>query len=561
MKFLCALCVLCGLAVPCAALDREAFTFTNYRLSITIDPEQQRLEVRGDITLRNDSSAPQRNLSLQISSSLHWSSIQLGDQPVQFLSQPYTSDIDHTGQLSEAIVSLPQAVPPKGTVDLQIGYEGAIPLDTTRLNRIGVAEETARHTDWDQISDSFTVVRGVGYVTWYPVATESASLSEGDSVFETIDRWKLRNAGASMNASFQFPNGQVLLFSGLSSSSPTVGRTSTTLLSLAAFSIAHFGVNVPSFALGDYQKLGADRSLSSVFYLPGRDGQAKAYADAITRLSAAVSGAQNLQVVQLPDPDAASFTTEKMLLTPLKTVSPQDELALVYALARQCFRSGHAWIQDGFAHYEQASYIEHRDGREAALRFLSAHLDELVKTDKAPGTTYALADAPDNLYLQTKAMYVWWMLRDMARGETPLVAAERSYRPQAEEQANYLPQLIQQQFPARDLSWFFDDWVYHDRGLPDFHVASVFPSRTTQGTYIVTVTVQNSGAAGAEVPVTVRSADGDETQRLEVRGHSKSSVRVITTSYPQEVVVNDGSVPESGMSNNTFTVPPPPDAR
>ena len=54
------------------ALDREAFTFTNYDLNVRVEPEQQRLAVRGKITLRNDSSAPQKNLTLQISSSLKW---------------------------------------------------------------------------------------------------------------------------------------------------------------------------------------------------------------------------------------------------------------------------------------------------------------------------------------------------------------------------------------------------------------------------------------------------------------------------------------------------------
>ena len=94
--------------VQARALDREAFTFTSYDLDVRVEPEQQRLAVRGKITLRNDSASPQKNLSLQISSSLDWRSIQLEGKPVQFVSQPYTSDIDHTGALSEALVTLPK---------------------------------------------------------------------------------------------------------------------------------------------------------------------------------------------------------------------------------------------------------------------------------------------------------------------------------------------------------------------------------------------------------------------------------------------------------------------
>ena len=70
---------------------------------------------------------------------------------MQYVSQPYTSDIDHTGGLSEAIVTLPVEVKPKDSVEIEVGYEGTIPLDATRLTQIGVPEEVAKHSSWDQI--------------------------------------------------------------------------------------------------------------------------------------------------------------------------------------------------------------------------------------------------------------------------------------------------------------------------------------------------------------------------------------------------------------------------
>src|SRR5450432_922591 len=200
--FLCALCVLCGSSLPALSLDREAFIFTKYDLEVRVEPAQQRLGSRGKITLRNDSQSPQKNLILQISSTLHWSSIQLEGKPAEFTSQTYTSDIDHTGALSEAIVSLPRPVAPRQTIELEIGYEGVIPQGATRLTRIGVPEDVAKHSDWDQISPSFTGVRGIGYVAWYPIATEAASLSEGNSVLETVGRWKQRELQAAMKVAF-----------------------------------------------------------------------------------------------------------------------------------------------------------------------------------------------------------------------------------------------------------------------------------------------------------------------------------------------------------------------
>src|SRR6266403_1466530 len=198
MKFWSEVCVLLVSVVSCFSLDREALTFTKYDLDVRIEPEQQRLAVRGTIVLRNDSSTPQKNAALQISSSLTWRSIQAEGKALQFVSQPYVSDIDHTGELSEAIVALPREISSGGSVELNIGYEGVILLDATRLTRIGLPKDTAVHSDWDQISKTYSAVRGVGNVTWYPVAMEVGNLSEGRSLFEVLGRWKKREQKAEV---------------------------------------------------------------------------------------------------------------------------------------------------------------------------------------------------------------------------------------------------------------------------------------------------------------------------------------------------------------------------
>src|SRR3989441_11134723 len=107
MRFLCALCVLWGLGSWAVAIDREAFTFKKYYPETRLEPEQQSLGARGKITLRNDPTQPQKIAVLQISSSLAWRSIKVDGKAVQFVSQPYASDFDHTAALSEAIVTLP----------------------------------------------------------------------------------------------------------------------------------------------------------------------------------------------------------------------------------------------------------------------------------------------------------------------------------------------------------------------------------------------------------------------------------------------------------------------
>ena len=68
------------------------------------------------------------------------------------------------------------------------------------------------------------------------------------------------------------------------------------------------------------------------------------------------------------------------------------------------------------------------------------------------------------------------MLRDMV-GETAMQSALGKYHPGADKDPSYLQRLLQTA-SKRDLEWFFDDWVYRDRGLPDFHVASAYSAAT-----------------------------------------------------------------------------------
>lgn len=558
------LCVLCASVVNCSALDREAFTFTNYDLNVQIEPEQHRLGVRGKITLRNDSPTPQKIAVLQISSSLNWRSISLsgkiGDNPVQFVSQLYTSDIDHTGALSEAIVTLPQLVAPRGTIELDIGYEGVIVLDATRLTRIGTPKDAAESTDWDQIDPKFTAVRGAGYVAWYPIATESANLSEGNNLFEVLGRWKTREAVAKMHLQFEKPI--VAAPNGCASYSVNAGGihyegTSCTFNPL--------GYGVPYFVHAEYKS--ESRSSIRVWHLKGHESSAANYADEADKLVPFITdwfGAprEKAKVADLPDPNAAPFESGALLLTPLASMdSKLAGLAATHQLMHAAFFSLRPWINEGLAHFAQALYLEHEKGRQAALDYMGLHRSAFVEAEKKATllrsedeVNHSLVNTTNEELYRSKAMYVWWMLRDVI-GDAALKKALAAYRAEDDKDPSYMPRLIAAQTP-RDLQWFFDDWVYRDRGLPDFKVESAYSRKAMTNAYIVTATVDNLGAAGAEVPVIVRFAGGEVSKRLEVHAKSKTTVRIETPVVPQEVVVNDGSVPESDMSNNVFKIAP-----
>jgi len=555
MRVLCVFAILCALSNLAAALEREAFTFTRYELEVRVEPEQQRLGVRGKIALRNDSSIPQKDLALQISSSLDWRSIKLGGKTVPFVTEEYDSDLDHTGAFSEAIVSVPE-VPAKGVIELEVGYEGVIALEAARLTRMGVPAEKAKHTDWDRISKSFTAVRGIGYVTWYPIATEDASLSEGNSVAETIARWQAKEADTEMQVRFESTSAAEILFSG--SGSPTEHAGSRASKG-ARFSMLGSGVSVPTFVIADYQRL-TPKDLVTVYYLPAQQPAAEAYGEVAAQLDPLVpgeSGVGSLEILGLPDADAQPFVTEGMLLSPLESpITNEAELSIVYGKARQCLRSPRPWIQEGLAHFAQAEFVEKQKGHQAALDYLKAHAAGLIEAERQasakPGrqdSTGSLITAANDLYLQTKAMYVWWMLKDMLGGLPN--EALLSYHAADDREITYLERLIEKT-GQRDLQWFFDDWVYHDHGLPDFRIDSVFSNPLSSGGFLATITVENLGSAGAEVPLTLEMEGTAIRKRLEVRAKSKASIRVELPSNLQQVTVNDGSVPESNSSEHSY---------
>ncbi|MGA2965391.1 MAG: hypothetical protein ABSD64_04210 [Terriglobales bacterium] len=575
MKILCILCVLCAFASAAWALDREAFTIAKYDLQIRLEPEQQRLGARGKITLRNDSAHPQRIAALQVSSSLSWRSIRVNGKAVQYVSQPYISDIDHTGALSEAIVTLPAEVKPKDSAEIEIGYEGVIPLDATRLTRVGVPEEIARHSSWDQIGPSFTAMRGAGYVAWYPIATESADFSEGNSLFEVVDRWKAREAGSEFKLALSLQGGSVgavptlLCGAEAGGSSAEAGNDRAIRVECGWTPL---GTITPTFAMAEY--VGQSKSLLKVYSLPGHEAGAATYSNALDPAAKFVTGwfgqpTAPIAIADLADPHSAPFESGTLLMASMAVEdSKLAGINLVHELVHSALPSSRPWVYEGLAHFAEALYRQEQGGRQAALDFLGLHRAAFLDSEKEVSAALQknigeksvgqpLVGTFDETYYRSKAAYVWWMLRDMV-GNDALKQAIRKYR--AEDDNDKDPKYVERLIEAaaqRDLAWFFDDWVYQDRGLPDFRVQSVHPWKTERAAQMFTVTLENLGSAGAEVPVTIVFEGGEIVKRIEVRAKSTATTRVEVPGTASEIVVNDGSVPEVDLTNNVFKISAP----
>ncbi len=147
------------------------------------------------------------------------------------------------------------------------------------------------------------------------------------------------------------------------------------------------------------------------------------------------------------------------------------------------------------------------------------------------------------------------MLRSLV-GDEALQHALHAYRAGKLDSDPRQFQRVLEQTSKRDLRWFFDDWVYRDKGLPDLTIASVTPRPLDQigdkgSGWLVAIEVRNDGGAVADVPVTVRSGTLTATQRLRIPALSSASTRIVFEGTPAEVLVNDGSVPEVSSSLHT----------
>jgi hypothetical protein len=569
VRLLCVLCVLCALCGSVfGALDRAAFTFTRYDLEVRVDPQGHAIAARGKIRLRNDSASPQDALALQISSSLEWRLIHVNGNDVEYVTDKYTTDMDHTGAVEEAAVRLPAPVPPKGEIELEVGYSGTIEPSAERLTRMGVPAATAAHTDWDAVAEPITAVRGLGYVTWYPVSLPAVHLSQPD-YFAALRDWQDSQRGTSMRVNLcwvsEDENVSVVangVLEGVRRGIAGATEEATTNTGCSLYTYARVGATVPTFAIAPYTQLA--RPALTVYHLSDQQGGAQAYALAGEKVLPFESGwfgapHAKVQVVQLPDAADAPFESGAMLFTPLDASDPkQVELRMMHQFVHASFTSPRPWIEEGLAHFGMALYREQQETRHGAIEYMDSFLPALQAAEAGVAREPATQQAPglittaDEVMYRIKAMFVWWMLRDMV-GDAALQRALKAYRPADDTSPAYMPQLINKE-AHRDLEWFFDDWVYRDRGLPDFRVASAFPRKTLSNLWVVTVTVENTGGAGAEVPAYVETAMGEKSRRMVVKAKAQGVERIEVPAAPTEAVVNDGSVPEANMSNNSLPI-------
>jgi hypothetical protein len=555
--------------------DRRAITFTSLDLDVRLHSAGQQLVVRALVTVRNIGNAPLPRIPLQISSSLNWERIRVAGHDISFPVATLNSDADHTGQLHEAAVPLARPLAPGSTLDLDVTYSGTIAASAQRLVAIGTPEDAAFHSDWDQISPSFTGLRGFGNVVWYPVSSLPVILGDGARLFDEIGTQKLRLSGAAfrLRLTVEFPHGEP----------PTVAVVNGLPLTLNVTDPQNLDADVAAVATGSVENATLGFESPSLFVAartpyPGTNTTAfaspedevavKSWLSVAADVSPFVErwlGAQprnQLTLLDLPDPEDVPWESGPLLVVSLRA-SPPEQLSgvLAHSLTHAWMAQRPFWLNEGTANFMGVLWTERHQSRDKAVASLEAGRTALAlgePSSPGEGAGQPLAAAISPVYYRTKAAYVLMMLRDII-GDEALGAALRDFNAaqsampaattQDDASANAVfEQALKKAAPRADLSWFFSDWIDADKGLPDLTVDKVFPNAVQSGNWLVSVNVSNAGYAAAEVPVIVRSPGHTTAERMLVPAHGSAIKRLLIQGKPTEVQVNDGIVPETQAS-------------
>jgi hypothetical protein len=538
--------------------ERRAVTFTAYNLDVHLAPRDHAISARAQLKIRNDGTQPLTILPLQLSSSLNFEDAGLNGQRLSFTQQDLNSDTDHTGQLHEAVIQLPAPLAPRATLNIDVVYSGSIEVDAHRLQELGTPDDTAAHSDWDRISEDFTGLRGFGNVVWYPVASIPALLGDGDKVFAEIGAQKQRQSHATialrLTVEYYLAPPSVIVFNGhaIPAPKPSVMPTlSYPGIVTAQFSAANLGFATPSLFLAGGTPVEGN---GLRIYTRGEDqANAQSLMTAATIVQPTVSqwlGAKQksqVTIIDLPEAQDLGWEQDTLLLTAVTNQPPESYTEMIaHALSHAAFQSPREWLDEGVPTFVETLWIEHTADRTHALERLESQRSALALAEPgspgdAPGETLLQASNP--IYYRTKATYVLWMLRDLA-GEKELAAALQAYDPAADTTPDYFQKLVEQS-SHKDLQWFFDNWVYNDRGLPDLSIVAFHASPAEfNGQFIAAIDILNDGYAETEVPVTVRSQSGTLTERVLLPAKTRTVHRMLVQGQPQQVIVNDGTVPE-----------------
>ena len=414
-------------ATEIAPAVRAALFFTAYDLDTRLTLPTSHLSMHARVTVRNITSQPLPRIALQISSTLTWESVSL-ITPQATLRLPLAqhlieTDADHTGQASEAILTLPTPLAPGATATLDTLYSGAITPSATRLERIGATLDKALNTDWDTIgaaeisstlssssSEDTTpntlsaALRGFGNVLWYPVSSPPLFLGDGARLFQAVAATRLAERTASIHfriaVEYHGEPPVAVYFCGrrqplvATPDNPDAPIAQGSGIATASFATEPLGFRQPNLFVVELPEVliaplplatssSADTPTTTADVPPATGGlpllavetsddrvlpALAASAQKIAPLLQLWFGEHPLTALTILDHTGEPFEDGPLLVAPIASLATStDAPALAHSLTHAWIQTGQPWFDEGLAQFASLLWTEQEQGRDAAI--------------------------------------------------------------------------------------------------------------------------------------------------------------------------------------------------
>jgi aminopeptidase N len=195
------------------------------------------------------------------------------------------------------------------------------------------------------------------------------------------------------------------------------------------------------------------------------------------------------------------------------------------------------WLNEGFATYGEALFVEHRDGKAAYQNYMTSMSNGVPSTGSVfvQDTTSVSAIFNSGLVYR-KGAWVLHMLR-FEIGDSAFFRLLRSYVADPRYRFGTATtddfKDLAEQISGKELDWFFEQWIYRG-GRPELRYAW-----KSQGTQLTLRVQQTQAGESYRLPLELAAIAGADTFRFEIEHNGGCQEYVFTTSQPVERLVID----------------------
>jgi tetratricopeptide (TPR) repeat protein len=518
--------------LPAFAADKVRFHADDYQIDAVLNPHEHKIwaHARVKITALEDLNIA----TFQLHNDLRLTKV--SDVSGKALTA------DRIPQDSSVRVSLKTAVPKGNSTTLTFEYEGV--LDSADDSPVPGLKLTS-------INDDTTYLLYAG--DWFPVNGYG------------IDRFT-----ASINVSV--PAHMMVIGSGnvAAGEAPAIRGASTGSGDSKTFSLRYDKPGFPGSIIagdfGDYSSSDAGIDLH-VYFKPTHKDLASAYAETavkeftyfITLYGPPSSNA--LRVVELPDDTVPSTWAPQLAAIASRGITPRTNYRLLAnSIAHQWWGSSVSpasrndwWLQEGFARYSEARYIESAAGQGGLQEAVKDMSVGALAYDTVPMSSVGKLDifSPEFQSLVTdKGAMVLHMLRWVI-GEQKFDQAMRDFASQyagKSATADDFRSLVEKDYGDK-LTWFFSQWL-DSTGAPEFKTKySIYRLGNNKGFRSVGQIAQDLDLFRMPVELKIDTDGKTEIKRVDVVG-TDSAFSVDTFGRPRRITID----PESRLLKNSTDI-------